>query len=55
MTAILILIALAALAAALLGAVYLYEFIVDDGNHHLTMHAAPPRSHYRDPFEPRRL
>jgi hypothetical protein len=55
MTVFLILFAVAAFAALLRGAAYLYNFIADDGYGHLTVHAAPPRSHHRDPFEPRRV
>jgi hypothetical protein len=55
MTAILILLAVAALAVLLRGAAYLYDFIANDGYGHLTVHAAPPRSHHRDPFEPRHV
>ncbi len=50
LAAILIVVALAALAK---GAAYLYDFVTNDGYGHLTAHAAPPRSHQRDPFDPR--
>jgi hypothetical protein len=53
MTVLTVILIVVALAAVVRGAAYLYAFITDDGYGHLTAHATPPRSHPRDPFDPR--
>jgi hypothetical protein len=53
MTAIAMILIVVALAAVVRGAAYLYDFVTNDGYGHLTAHASPPRSHPRDPFDPR--
>jgi hypothetical protein len=52
MTVLTLILIVAALAVVARGAVYLYDFVTNDGYGHLTAHASPPRSHY-DPFDPR--
>ena len=53
MTVLALILIVGALAALVRGAAYLYDFVTNDGYGHLTAHAAPPRSHHRDPFDPR--
>jgi hypothetical protein len=53
MTVLTVILLVVALAALVRGATYLYDFVTNDGYGHLTAHAAPPRSHHRDPFDPR--
>lgn len=52
MNLLLIIIALTALTGLSWGALYLYEFVANDGYGRLRAHARPPRSHRPDPFDP---
>ena len=52
MSLLIIILAVAGLTALSWGALYLYEFVKNDGYGRLTVHHTPPRSH-ADTFDPR--
>ena len=53
MSLLILILAVAALTAASWVALYLYEFVKNDGYGRLQAHARPPRSHPSDGFDPR--
>jgi hypothetical protein len=53
MSLLILILAVAGLTALAWGGLYLYEFVTHDGYGRLTAHHHPPRSHPRDPFDPR--
>ncbi len=53
MNLLILILAVVALTAVSWGALYLYEFVKNDGYGRLQAHHEPPRSHPRDPFDPR--
>jgi hypothetical protein len=53
MSLLILIFAVTAVTAVSWGALYLYEFVKNDGYGRLQVHHQPPRSHARDPFDPR--
>ncbi len=49
---LLLILAVAGLTTVSWAALYVYEFVKNDGYGRLTVHQSPPRSHL-DPFDPR--